>query len=249
MTTKMGVLGKAINVIRMFVDTDHSEWGVRELAKEVDLPVATLHRILTQLQEEDIIKFNENSSKYSIGMELIRLSAKVSNNIDIKKITRPLLESLVMKYKETACLVLYSREKRKIIWVDKVNGDSPLQYIITLGEYQPVPYGSSGKSILAFLEDQEIVEICKSENFSPEKIEDLMIELNEIRKSKVSVTTSERLIGSKGVASPIFNSANQVIGSIVISAPIERMDILNLEDLKKDVVLVASEISNVLGAK
>ncbi|MCY9002458.1 IclR family transcriptional regulator [Peribacillus frigoritolerans] len=182
-------------------------------------------------------------------MELIRISSIISGKIDLKEIARPYLEELVLKHRETVCLVLYYKEKRRIMWVDKVNGPEPLQYVISMGELQPVPFGSSGKSILAFLEQSEIEQICKEEGFTSNKIQDLLRELQMIRERRISTTISERLPGSKGFASPILNTIGEPIGSIVFSAPISRVDPEKESEISEDIKNSAIKISEILGSK
>jgi len=245
---RSGVISKATRIIQAFVDDNH-EWGVRDLAKYLSMPVATVHRLIYQLQDENIISFDEQKNKYTIGTELIRLSTRVSNQTDIKKVTAPYLYKLVEKHKETVCLVLYIKEKQKMIWFDKVNGPEPLQYIISMGELQPLPYGSSVKSIMAYLDEAEVIEICKKENFSDNDIEKIKKELSQIQEERVFTTRSERLEGSRGIASAIIGADQRPVGSIVFTAPISRVEDKDIEAIKKDIKEAAEEVSTILGAK
>jgi DNA-binding IclR family transcriptional regulator len=228
---------------------EQREWGVRDLAKHLDLPVSTLHRLLYQLQDEGIIKYNEQLNKYGIGIELIRISAIVSNETDIKKITKPFLQKLVSKYNETFCLVLYDKKRRRIIWADKINGPQPLQYVINIGELQPVPYGSSGKSIMAFLDESDIQKICEEEHFSADQVQELLKQLEQIRKNGVASTRNERLAGSKGIASPILDYEGRPLGSLVFTVPISRFNPELEDEISADIKKAAMEISRILGAK
>jgi DNA-binding IclR family transcriptional regulator len=244
--SKTGVIKKAFSVINAFVDVQ-PEWGVRDLAKHLGLPTSTLHRFLFQLQEGGIIEFNSVTNKYKIGIEMIRISSVISSNIDVKRIARPFIEKLVDQHKETICLVLYHHKLRNIMFVDKVAGADPLQYVINFGEFLPVPYGSSGKSILAFLDSTEFELICQKENLSNTQIMELKKDLDTIRKNGFASTQGERIPGSKGIATPLFNSLGQPIGSLIYTVPIVRFNPAMEPEISASMKAASTEISAILG--
>lgn len=243
---KPNVINKTFKVINAFVD-GNSQWGVRDLAKYLCFPTSTLHRFLLQLQEEGILEFNETTNKYQIGMEMIRISSVIASKIDIKMIARPILEKLVERHEETICLIAYYKKRRKIVFIDKISGPDPLQYVINIGEPQQVPYGSSGKSILAFLEQEEIDEIIEQEQFSESKRIMLNQELKEIREKGFVTSVGDRIKGSKGIGVPIFNSFGYPIGSIVYTIPITRFNSSKEEEMIQDLKDAAAQISSIFG--
>src|SRR5699024_5091314 len=90
---RSNVISKSLLVLRSFTDVK-KEWGVNELARYLDMPVSSLHRILTILKDEGILAFSTNTQKYNIGLEMIRLSSIVFSDLDIKNIAKPFMESL-----------------------------------------------------------------------------------------------------------------------------------------------------------
>jgi DNA-binding IclR family transcriptional regulator len=244
----MTVINKSINILRAFVDVS-PEWGVRDLAKYLKLPPSTLHRFLLQLQEEEILEFNPSTYKYVIGMELIRFSSAISSKIDIKTVSRPILQKLVDKHNHTMCLILYLKKEQKIMFLDKISGENPIQYVIDIGVPHAVPYGSSGKSILAFLKQEEIDQIIEKENFSTNEVEKLTLELNMIRANGYVTSKGDRIKGSNGIGAPIFDSSGSPIGSIVYSIPITQFNKSEERALANDLVVAANYISRILGYK
>lgn len=241
------VISKSIKIIQTFIDVK-PQWGVRDLASYLDMPVSTLHRLCSNLKEEKILEFNPQINKYEIGIEMIRMSASVSSKIDIKKISRPLMERYVEKHKQTLCLILYHKYEKKLSFIDKVNGPDPLQYHINLGDLQPIPYGGSGKAILAFLNHYEFESIVKNENFTDEQIKSLIQELEIIRENYFVYGEEGRIKGSKGFAAPIFDALGNVIGSICHTIPIT-VDFSNEEEIIFDIKNTSKEISQLIGYK
>ena len=246
MDNKLGVIEKTLTIIKAFVDIQ-PEWGVRELAKELDFPVSTLHRFLLSLQEEGILESNSSTGKYSVGFEMIRISSVITANVDILKTIKPFMRKLVDQHNETICLVLYNNKLRKIAFVDKVTGLNPLQYVVNLGEFQSVPYGASGKSIFAFLDYTEREAIYQQEGFSEEQQLEVEKELITIRLKGYASTHDQRITGAKGIAAPIINSTNQAIGSLVFTVPKNRFEILKEQEIVHDLLESARQISRILG--
>ncbi|GAA0325275.1 IclR family transcriptional regulator [Oceanobacillus sp. FSL W7-1293] len=244
---KDNLLDKSLKIIQAFIDHNES-WGVRELAAYLDYTVPTTHRILLQLKEHSILDYDEHKNRYIVGTELIRISAKVASRSSLQSIARPFLKALAKKYEETICLLMLRKDTREIFWADKVNGPKPLQYIIPLGELQSLPYGSSGKSILAFLDEDIIDEILKDDKFTEKEVATIKKELIKIREERYHYSVSERLEGSSGIGSPIFNSDNEPIASIILTAPTPRVTKEVIESASVDIKNTAKEISSILGA-
>ncbi|MGR7911431.1 IclR family transcriptional regulator [Lysinibacillus capsici] len=240
------VISKSMAILRLFSD-EKNEWGVRELAKHLSMPIATTHRIMLQLQEEGILFYDSLLEKYIIGTEWLRISNRVISNFDIKKIVFPYLKNLSEKHEETFCFILFNQYNNTIVWVDKYNGPSALQYVIPFGMAQPLPFGASGKSILAFLKEEDIKKICEKENFSAEKINKILEECKHIRQSGYSNTSGERIEGAKGFAAPIINSANHPIGSIILTTPENKKMKYSDTEIINDLLSSTQEISSILG--
>src|ERR1700759_885126 len=64
-----GSLGKALDVLRCFIDRQE-KWGVRELAEKLDMPSSTAHRLLRNLALEGYLRFDQDTRKYSVGLEM-----------------------------------------------------------------------------------------------------------------------------------------------------------------------------------
>lgn len=244
---KDNLLDKAINILQSFTDKQES-WGVRELAKYLNYTVPTTHRILLQLKEKELLEFDEKQNKYLIGTEFIRMSSKVASTSNLQSITRPHLKKLADKYEETICLLMLKQDKTKIFFADKVNGPKPLQYVIPIGELQSLPYGSSGKTIMAYLEKEKVDEILIDENFSENEINKIRKQLEKIKEMGYFVSVSERLEGSSGIGSPILNAQNEPIGSIILTAPSSRVTDDLIKKAALDIKNTAQEISKIFGA-
>lgn len=225
-----------------------SEWGVNELARHLKMPPSSLHRMLTSLKEENIVELVESSQKYRIGMDLIRMSSLISTHVDVKSIARPFLEGLKAKLKHPVYFSLYYPQHRKLAFIDSIKSSFALQYVLDIGVLQPIHVASSGKSILAFLTQQEIDAVLDQEGVPVSERLKVIKELEYIKNDGYAITSNERKEGALSVGAPIFKANNVIIGSIICVMPINEFKEEEKEFFIRSVKETAESISYVLGS-
>ena len=91
--TKRDVLGRAFRLLDYIVESaerrSHSDWGVRELSDALQLPPASVHRVLTLLVTHGMIQHNSGSRRFRIGGELYRLAFRLSSRASIRAFDLP----------------------------------------------------------------------------------------------------------------------------------------------------------------
>ncbi|WP_102346812.1 IclR family transcriptional regulator [Bacillus sp. Marseille-P3661] len=244
----VGVIPKTFAILRAFVE-EKSEWGVRDLAKYLGLTVTTLHRLVLQLKEEGVLEHNPVTNKYIIGTEMIRISSVIASENQISKVTRKYMEKISGEFNESVYLILYDNLKKRITFVDKVNGTNPLQYVINLGESLSLPYAAGGKCILAYLSIGDVNLILNEEGFSQVEKDKILSELELIRENGYSTSEGERVKGVMGVASPFLDHSKQPIGALACVIPNTRVNQALIEAVKNEIRDASSEISDILGYK
>lgn len=240
------VISKTLAVLRAFTD-EQMEWGVNELARYLNFPASSLHRILKILRKENILEISPETGRYKIGAELVRLSSIIYVNVDIKSIARPFIQRLSEQFNESVYLALYYSQHKKIAFVDRVLSSNALKYVLELGVLQPVHVASSGKVIMAFLEKEEIEAIFREVNITGDERAILERELEKIRKQGYAMTANERKLGALSIGAPLFNASNKVFGSIICVIPVNSFDDSKKDIMIKNVKETAQHISYNLG--
>lgn len=240
------VIAKTFHMLKAF--TDHQRaWGVNELARFLRMPVSSVHRMMQMLKEENILSFSDESQKYEIGEEFIRMSSIVLANSDIKQIAHPYLEQVSDMTGHSAYFAQYYKQHKQMAFIDCVRSASGLQYVLELGVLQPIHIAASGKTILAHLEAEEMENILNREEVYGIDREKIYKELEDIRKIGYAITSNERKQGALSIGSPIFDAKSQVIGSLICVMPhIDYTESLK-ETYVECVINNASTISHLLG--
>ncbi len=240
------VISKTFAILRAFAD-EKPAWGVNELARYLDIPASSLHRNLKILRQESILEISSQTGKYKIGPEFLRIASIVSSQVEIKNIAKPFLEDISSTFNESVYLGIYHPQHKKISFVEGIHSHNPLQYVLRVGVLQPIHVAASGKTVLAFLENEEIQSIFENENVSLEEQNRIQKDIQMVREQGFLVTLGERLVEASGTAAPIFDSTQKVIGCVTCVIPLNHYNESPKEELAKRIVDGAKRISRILG--
>lgn len=220
---KRDPVARAFDLLRAMVDNGADSFGVRELADLVGLPPSSAHRLLALLESAGMVQ-REAGGAYALAMEFHRLAWRSAALMPLKKAALPILQDMRERSGETAVLGLYDSTRRKMLFAESLESPNPLRYVLEQNVWLPVHAGATGQAIVAFLppEEQEriiesgLVRLTGRTVQDPETFRD---QLRATRERGYAFTQGERTEGAVGVAAPIFDAQEQVIGSAIITLP------------------------------
>ncbi|MEV0585399.1 IclR family transcriptional regulator [Nonomuraea sp. NPDC050310] len=217
---------RAMDVLLLFGRSPRPDLGVTEIATELDLTKAAVHRILTALRSRELIALDPVSRRYSLGHAAIALGRAYLARTDLRAMAGPELRLLSARTGETATLSVRRGDTR--LYVDQVVPAQELRMEVSLGIPYPLYAGSSSKAILAFLREPEIEAFLarhKLEPLTAKTITDpgkLRAELAAVRKRGYATSLGERQEGAASAAAPIFDHDGLVIASVSVAGPSAR---------------------------
>lgn len=243
---------RAADVLELFL-TSNPELSIKEISQKLNLSKSTVHGIIKTLEHRGYLQQNPDDLKYRLGIKLFELGNFIGNNLDIRKIARPIIRNLVDELNETVHLVMLQRDE--VIYIEKVEGPRALTIYSHIGKRAPVHCTGVGKAILAYQSEKEIDRILSSVILEPfteytmTNIVDIKSHLKSIREKGYAIDDEEIELGLKCIAAPIFNHQGNVIASISCAAPKMRLDEERLPEVIERIKRAASEISTCLGYK
>jgi IclR family KDG regulon transcriptional repressor len=221
-----GTVNRVLRMLSCFAENER--WGVNDLAKALGLPKATAHRLLNLCIPLNFITQDE-SGAYKPGLALYRLAGKLATEMPINKLAEPILRDIRDHTDETVLLVLLDRPELQMYFSLSASPAHPLRYTILHNRLQPLSWGASARSLLAFLEPEEIEEVVRRADPSPltnrplDSI-DLRHSLTQIREQGYALSYAERAPDSHGIAVPFFDNHGQVRGNLTLTIPGFRFD-------------------------
>lgn len=222
---KLKTLDNALEVLNYFT-LQSPDWGLRDLAREMDMNHTVLNRILKTYEEHGFLIQNENTKKYRLGFKFLELSGVIKQKMKLSELVQPVMKELATTVKETVFLTL--KDEDDGLTVEIAEYEQQLKFNVTIGTRTPLYVGASCKTIMAHLQKQEQLDLMDKELkvYTDKTITDqevLFDELNDIKEKGWCYTEGEFSEEVFGIGTPLFNSTGSVIGSLTIAGPSYRM--------------------------
>lgn len=217
---------RAADVLSLFAQSERATLGVTEIAQELHLPKAVVHRILTSLRGREFVELDADSRRYRLGPTALALGTRYLDRIDIRELARDAMRRLSDRTGETATFSIRHDSSR--VYIDQVTPNREVKMTVLLGQPFPLHAGGSSKAFLAFLEaeaqedylrNHELTSMTPRTVTDPEK---LRRELATIRRQGYATSLGERQAGAGSVAAPILDRSGHPVAVMSVCGPVER---------------------------
>lgn len=217
---------RVADILLAFV-TGPASLGVSEVARDIGVSKAVVHRIFQSLLSRRFLQVDPQTRAYRLGASAAALGARALRDLDMRRAAQPILESLRDQTGETTTLTELVGNAR--VYLDQFESRQTIRMTVELGRPHALHAGGSGKSILAFLSPQRQEEVVEQglAKLTPATITDpaqLWTELRDISRCGYAVSLGERQHDAGSVASPVFGPDGAVIGSVSVCGPVSRFD-------------------------
>ncbi len=224
-----------------------------ELAREVGLPNSTAHRLLTTLQNERYVRFDNERSVWMIGVQAFQVGSAFIRSRDLVQIARPIMRRLMHAAGETSNLGMI--DQCEVIYLAQVETRKMMRTITGPGGRAYVHASAIGKAVLAFAPEHVREKLFSCWDPRPLTMrtitseQALREELEKIRKQGYAIDDEETAVGLRCVASVIFDENAEAIAGVSISGPSARITDARLEQLAELVMEAAFDITQEIGGR
>ncbi len=227
--------------------------SLSEVAQEVGLPNSTAHRLLTTLQNERYVRFDNERSVWMIGVQAFRVGSTFVRSRDLVSIARPYMRRLMDQSGETVNLGILDRDE--VVYLAQVETQKMMRAIAGPGGRAAIHCSGIGKALLAFMNVEDRDRLLGSLQMHRETAKTLTSgralkdQLPTISGSGYAVDDEENAIGLRCVAGVIFNEHSEPLAGLSISGPTARLTDALLPSLGALVAGIANEITAELGGR
>ncbi len=245
-----GSIERALVIINAFTITE-PEFGVRDLARRLDLSPSTVGRIVSTLQKAGVLSQNPVNRKYRLGAKVLHWAWVFGETFNLDHVALPVMEELREATSETISLYIAQGSHRMCIaWLRSPHA---MVYETPPGEPMPLHCGAAGMVLLANLNETEREEalcperlISYTENSVTDRTRIEQV-LERIREQDYAISFGELVKGTVAIAAPVRNARGEVIAVISVSGPAVRLDEDTARTFLERVVEAAKRISSELG--
>ncbi len=242
-------LDRALAVLTSIARTERIT--LSDLAREIDIPAATVHRILTTLQNHSFVAFDDDRQEWMIGIEAYRTGAAFLNRSSVLEVGRPFLRRLMQDTGETANLAV--PDGAEVVFVGQAETLNPIRAFFAPGTRTSMHASGTGKAILATMSPRSLEKALSAMTLTAfthhtrVTTESLDRDLARIRGRGWSFDGEERYAGMSCIGAAIFDETGEPCAGISVSGPSVRFEPERLAALGDLVAQAAREITHQIG--
>jgi IclR family KDG regulon transcriptional repressor len=227
-----GTVGKAMDVLDMVASRAPVRFS--DLLAMGGYPKATLYRLLQNLTHQGMLRYDDASGNYTLGLRLVRLAHSAWSQSALAPMAKAALDDLALMTGET--IHLAQMDQGQILYVDKRNAARAVEMFSQAGKIGPAYCTGVGKAMLAYLPEDSLNDALARQSFhrftdqtltTPEA---LRSELTLIKARGFAFDCEEHETGIICIAAPILTRAGQAIGAISITSTTARASLTQLAE-------------------
>lgn len=241
-------VASAFKMITLLSRKKYQSSTLTEISNALSINPTTCYRVLYELQELSVVKYDPRNKRYTLGPYLVVLGERAKEHLFDLSLINAHLEKLTATTGITSFLVSRVGRNRSAI-VSKVEGDN-FGVKVSVGRHFDLADGAYGKCLIAYASPEDLeYSLQNSErisHFSKQELKGFKQELLEVKKNGYAVSYNETIKGIFGVGAPIVNFNDQVEMSIAfagVCAQYQRDELKPLIDL---ISIAARDISSEL---
>lgn len=184
--------------------------SLNELTARLGTSKPTAHRYTKALRTVNLLRYDKREALYSLGPQVLTLSAAARAGLPIISIAGPFMEQLVRDANETVVLSVWDGDTAVVVRVDD-NTDRTIRISVRPGARLSLTSSAQGRVFCAFLPEEDVEGLHAILAKSPE----LRAELETIRGAGISLNSPVEN-GVRTLAAPVFQDSRIVATMAIV---------------------------------
>lgn len=195
---------------------------LQSLSDELAIPIASTHRLLADLVQEQYIVRSEKTRRYFIGPAARELGGHRDLNT-ASHIVHPALARLASETGETVFITELVSDV--VVAVSLVEGRHPLRLFVRAGQELPLHAAASARVLLSELPESEARRLLSGSPITPfapstpNSVADVIAHLPTIRSRGYDICEDELDRDVWAIASPVRDAGGHIIAATTLAAP------------------------------
>jgi len=247
------VKGSTINRVLDILETvarSERPLSPTDLAVQLDIPKASLHRLVSVLEEQGYLQTRMNKRGLQPGHRLHRVALGVLASSPMQAQRQAILGALSEEIGETCNIAV--PEGSEMIYFDRAETHWPVRVQLQIGSRVPVCATAGGKMFLSSLpraKRESLISHIKLVPFTANTILDLALlhaELDATAARGYALDNEEYIDGMVALAVPITDEDNRLYATLSFHAPCMRIAFAAVTDFLPQIRKAADKLSTLL---
>jgi DNA-binding IclR family transcriptional regulator len=241
-------LERMVGVLDLFEESP-SGWTFDRIHSRLGYTRSTLYRYLKILSDAELLTSLPETG-YTLGPRIVELDHEIRAHDPIIRASRPVMLELV---REIPGIALLCRSYRnKVLCVHQERSTTEIESTYERGRTMPLLRGAASRIILANMPVRTIAALYERQpgEFSAAGLGDALAAIQDtlkrIRKTGWDQTTGEVTKGITGIAAPIFDDREKVLGSLSISFAARSMNAKRIMAIAERVMSCAGVVTKAI---
>lgn len=225
--------------------------ALTELAQRLAVPKGSIHRHLAVLERHGYVTRSPDTKRYSLGPRLIHLGYSARGQLKLGTTAEPLMVALRDRFNETVHLAVFDGDQ--VTHVHAVVSRHPLKMDAAVGEPALAHVSALGKALLAWGPPGRVDDVIAHRglpgftDYTLVTQDELEADLELSRERGFTLDNEESAVGLRCVGAPVWGASGDVVASLSLSAPAQRLPLDAIATVAPAVQETAKSISHELG--
>lgn len=195
--------------------------SVREIAAAASLPVSTTHRLLRELESEDLVTRTDQG--WQRGTRLWEIASRRSHAETLRDAALPPMEDLISELNTHVSLGIMDRNE--VLYIERMTPNDYTVNIIAVALRLPAHATSAGLVMTAFgpSKNEQLMLRRKLRRYTDATVTDaahLRRMLTRIRRDGFAASTGAIIPESTGISVPIFDGRAHAVAALTVIVPL-----------------------------
>jgi DNA-binding IclR family transcriptional regulator len=189
------------------------------IARECDIPKSSTHHLLNVMRDRQFVSYYEVERAWGLGVAAFEIGSAYLRSRPLQRMGRHLLAELTQRTGETSHLAML--HGTEVLYVDKEQPVGAAAKLVTeIGVRLPAHLTAVGRAILAELPEAQVRALYAGQPLvlrtgrGPTSIDDLLHDLEGVRRQGVAIDAEMVTPGISCVAAPVFSHEGVPVASI-----------------------------------
>jgi DNA-binding IclR family transcriptional regulator len=244
MTTSDRVLA----VLNLFT-LEQPEWTVEGAAGALNLTISTAYRYFRSLTQAGLLVAH-TTGRYLLGPSIIQYDRQIRLHDPLITAAQPMMKRLTEQLPRHTLMLLCRLFRSQVMCVHQEAAERP-EFAVSYERGRPMPLvrGAASKIILAHMPLRAVKALYGDQagKFSQADIgrswDEVKDRLRALRAAGLSITRGEVDPGMCGIAVPLFEAEDAIVGSLSVVIPLRHLDATRLQSISELLKTAARETS------